>query len=241
VVGAASGDRPEKEHSMTSIRPAAAPASRKRCCRRSDSGPAFNLLLAGVVAAALMATSASSHLMPSTPAAADALPKALAPAVAVKRAPVATPAPSRAELLTGVVARRYKVAEDAAEAVVRAAFREGQRYNLDPMLILAVIAVESRFNPFAASEQGAVGLMQIVPRFHLDKIAAAGGPLLLPDTNIAIGALILKDAITRGGNDAAGLQLYNGAFEDETRAYANRVLAERRRLEESLPRSRNRA
>jgi len=65
--------------------------------------------------------------------------------------------------------------------------------------------------------------------------------MLLPEANIAIGTLILKDSIRRGGSDAAGLQLYNGAFEDETRAYANRVLSERRRLEEALPRTRSRA
>ena len=93
------------------------------------------------------------------------------------------------------------------------------------MLILAVIAVESRFNPVAASDQGALGLMQVVPRFHMDKIAALGtDAMLLPAANIAIGTRILKDSIRRGGSDAAGLQLYNGAFEDETRAYANRVL-----------------
>ncbi len=103
------------------------------------------------------------------------------------------------------------------------------------MLILAVIAVESRFNPFAASEQGALGLMQIVPRFHKDKLPDEGAPAMLETAaNIAVGSRILKDSIRRGGSDEAGLQLYNGAFDDETRAYANRVLTERRRIEQSL-------
>jgi soluble lytic murein transglycosylase-like protein len=146
--------------------------------------------------------------------------------------------PSRVDQLAAVVARRYKVAEGAAADVVRTAYREGSRYGLDPMLILAVIAVESRFNPFAASEQGALGLMQIVPRFHKDKLPGDGVPAMLePGANIALGARILKDSIRRGGSDEAGLQLYNGAFDDETRAYANRVLTERRRIEQSLPKS----
>ena len=153
----------------------------------------------------------------------------------------ASPAP-RAEKLAGVVARRYRVAEDAATEVVDAVFREAHRHGLDPVLILAVIAVESRFNPFAQSEQGALGLMQVVPRFHMDKIAALGvASILVPDANIALGARILKDAIRRGGNEQAGLQLYNGAVDDETQAYANRVLQERRRLEGDLPRVRDRA
>ena len=122
--------------------------------------------------------------------------------------------------------------------MVRSAYREGRRNELDPLLILAVIAVESRFNPIAESEQGAVGLMQIVPRFHMDKVATGDAPtFLLPHANIAIGARILKDSIRRGGGEIAGLQLYNGSFDDETRAYANRVQAERRRLEDALPRS----
>jgi soluble lytic murein transglycosylase-like protein len=145
----------------------------------------------------------------------------------------------RAQMLANVVARRYRVAEGAAIDVVHAALREGHKHGLDPMLILAVIAVESRFNPIAESEYGAVGLMQIVPRFHMDKIAAVGVPsMLLTEPNIAIGTRILKESIRRGGSDAAGLQLYNGTSDDETQAYANRVLSERRRIESALPRTR---
>jgi hypothetical protein len=63
----------------------------------------------------------------------------------------------------------------------------------------------------------------------------------LPHANIAVGTRILKESIRRGGTEVAGLQLYNGAADDETRAYANRVLSERRRLEQALPRARDRA
>ncbi len=85
--------------------------------------------------------------------------------------------------------------------------------------------------------------MQVVPRFHADKIAEIGAPsiLLPPHTNIAIGTRILKESIRRGGGEIAGLQLYNGSADDETKAYSNRVQSERRRLEEALPRVRDRA
>jgi soluble lytic murein transglycosylase-like protein len=179
--------------------------------------------------------------MPHAPARADAIGTATPPSHATSpRLPIGSPeGGSRIDQLAAVVARRYKVAEEAAGTVVRTAYREARRQGLDPLLILAVIAVESRFNPFAASDQGALGLMQIVPRVHKDKLPEEGAPAMLePEANIAVGTRILKDSIRRGGSDEAGLQLYNGAFDDETRAYANRVLTERRRIEQSLPKSR---
>jgi soluble lytic murein transglycosylase-like protein len=225
---------------MTSARIPFPPASRHRCLRRSESGPAIHLTLAGFITAAILFAGAFPVRMPQAPVMADALGTAKTPTLAIPRS-VAIGAPealSRVDQLAAVVARRYKVAEGAAAEVVRTAFREGRRHGLDPTLILAVIAVESRFNPFAASEQGALGLMQIVPRFHKDKLPGEGAPAMLePEANIAVGARILKDSIRRGGSDEAGLQLYNGAFDDETRAYANRVLTERRRIEQSLPKA----
>jgi soluble lytic murein transglycosylase-like protein len=57
------------------------------------------------------------------------------------------------ETLAGVVARRYRIARESAREMVRAAYREGRRHDVDPLLILAVVAVESRFNPIAESDQ----------------------------------------------------------------------------------------
>ena len=225
------------------IRPTLPPASSQRCRRQFRSAPALLLTLAGMTAVVLMTTAAPGHRVHEAPQRSANLPAAtppISPALTLTRLE-ASSAP-RAEKLAGVVARRYRVAQGAAVEVVDAVLREAHRHGLDPVLILAVIAVESRFNPFAQSEQGALGLMQVVPRFHMDKIAALGVPsILVPDANIALGARILKDAIRRGGNEQAGLQLYNGAVDDETQAYANRVLLERRRLEADLPRARDRA
>jgi len=194
--------------------------------------------MAGCITAAILAAAAFPARMPQAPAVADVLGTATKPIPAISRniAIGASEAVSRIDQLAAVVARRYKVADGAATEVVRMAFREGGRHGLDPLLILAVIAVESRFNPFAASEQGALGLMQVVPRFHKDKMPGEGAPAMLePGANIATGTSILKDSIRRGGSNEAGLQLYNGSFDDETRAYANRVLAERRRIEQAIP------
>jgi soluble lytic murein transglycosylase-like protein len=138
------------------------------------------------------------------------------------------------------LSRRYRVAQDATEQLVGAAHEAGNRTGLDPLLILAVMAVESRFNPIAESVMGAKGLMQVIPRFHQDKLDALGGEdaVFDPMTNILVGAHILKDAVRRGGGLMPGLQLYNGAFGDDSRQYAQKVMAEKERMLQILKRSR---
>ena len=64
--------------------------------------------------------------------------------------------------------------------------------------------------------------------------------MLDPRTNIELGARVLKDYIRRGGTDAAGLQLYNGASSDASNLYANKVLGERQRLREAVRHGRDR-
>ncbi len=228
---------------MKKLRPALPAASRHPGRGRTEPGSALAMVLAGVLLAAAAAPVLQA-LASQTTASAAAQPAAQpsVPAIRARTLTAMEESTPAADALAGVVARRYRIAHGSARDVVRIAYREGKRHGVDPLLILAVVAVESRFNPIAESEQGAVGLMQIVPRFHKDKFAASGeAAMLQPHVNIAVGARILKDSIRRGGTETAGLQLYNGAVDDETRAYANRVLAERRRLEDAMPRTRDRA
>ena len=146
------------------------------------------------------------------------------------------------DAVAGAVARRYRISEEATRELVGTAYGEGRRIGLDPLLIVAVIAIESRFNPLAQSDGGAIGLMQVIPRYHADKLDfARGGSVLDPQTNIQLGARVLKDYILRGGTEAAGLQLYNGASADASNGYANKVLGERQRLQEALRRFRERS
>lgn len=143
------------------------------------------------------------------------------------------------EALSANVARRYRVATEASRGLVALAYRAGARSGLDPLLILAVIAVESRFNPIAQSDGGALGLMQVIPHYHKDKMDSADS-VLDPETNIQLGARVLKDYIRRGGTEVAGLQLYNGSSGDPDNGYAQRVLAEKQRLRETLRHERER-
>ncbi len=139
-------------------------------------------------------------------------------------------------VLVDYLSRRYSIAAQATEQMVRAAFRAARQAQLDPLLILAVISVESRFNPIAESGLGAKGLMQIIPRYHRAKLLERGGEdaVLDPESNIIVGTRILQEYVYRAGTLEAGLQSYNGAASDESARYARRVLAERGRLQRAL-------
>jgi len=146
------------------------------------------------------------------------------------------PLPANVDALVAAVARKYRVSAEATRDMVDAAYLEAGRNGLDPLLIIAVIGIESRFNPIAQSDGGALGLMQIVPRYHYDKYDAEAESMLDPRVNIQVGAAVLKDYIRRGGTEEAGLQLYNGSFDDESSAYAHKVLAEKQRLKSLIRR-----
>ena len=132
------------------------------------------------------------------------------------------------------IAKRYRVSQDAVAGFVSAAYRAGSEFSVDPLLILAVMAVESKYNPVAESVVGAKGLMQIIPKYHLEKLYEHGGEdaLLVPDVNISVGAQILREYTRRFGGIETALQMYAGAFDEVTSQYSAKVLAERARLEQ---------
>ena len=136
-------------------------------------------------------------------------------------------------VITEFIAKRYRVAEEAVAGFVAIAYRAGSDHSVDPLLILAVMAVESRYNPVAESVVGAKGLMQIIPKFHLEKLLDHGGEvaLLEPEVNITVGAQILREYQRRFGATETALQMYAGAFDEPTSQYASKVLAEKARLE----------
>jgi soluble lytic murein transglycosylase-like protein len=137
------------------------------------------------------------------------------------------------QIVAEFIAKRYRVAEDAAGEFVAVAYRAGAQFSLDPLLILAVMAIESRYNPVAQSVMGARGLMQVIPKYHPEKLEPHGGEqaLLEPEVNILVGAQILREYQRRLGDTEAALQMYNGAFDEPTSQYATKVFAEKARLE----------
>jgi hypothetical protein len=135
--------------------------------------------------------------------------------------------------VTGWLARRYRVAPEPVARLVQEAWKVGHDAKLDPTLILAIVAVESSFNPFAQSAVGAQGLMQVMTGIHTEKYEAFGGKLTAfdPVTNLRVGVQVLKECIARAGGLEAGLRFYVGAANlDDDGGYASKVLAEQRHL-----------
>lgn len=133
------------------------------------------------------------------------------------------------------LSRKYRVAPEPISALVAEAFEIAPRNRLDPTLILAVMAIESSFNPFAQSSAGAQGLMQVRTKVHTDKYDDYGGDLAAfdPITNLRVGVAVLKESIARNGSVEAGLRQYVGAANSgEDGGYIVKVLAEQSRLQE---------
>jgi soluble lytic murein transglycosylase-like protein len=163
-----------------------------------------------------------------------AVPEAARPAAALQVLPQKESV--RHQALAEFLAKRYRVSRDSLERFIRLAYAAGHSTQLDPLLILAVMAVESSFNPIAESVMGAKGLMQIMPEYHQDKLRSPHGGevnVLDPEINIVAGAKVLREYATRTDDDlAAALRLYGGVGADLQNPYPNRVLSERQRLEQ---------
>jgi soluble lytic murein transglycosylase-like protein len=139
------------------------------------------------------------------------------------------------DAVTNWLSKRYRVAGDATNLLVSTAYLTARETKMDPLLILAVMAIESGLNPFAESPMGAQGLMQVMSKVHTEKFQDMGGvqAALNPVANIRVGALILKDYVAKGGSVEAGLKSYVGAGAfDSDDGYGSRVMAEYSRLKQ---------
>jgi hypothetical protein len=150
--------------------------------------------------------------------------------------PAAFSAPSVAEQqrVTGWLAKRHRVAGAASKMLVDAAYTTAKETDIDPLLILSVMSVESRMNPFAQSPMGAQGLMQVMTHVHKNKFDDHGGTKALqtPNANLRVGAILLKESIHTTGSIESGLKRYIGA--DDLRSdggYSVKVLGEYARLQ----------
>ncbi len=140
--------------------------------------------------------------------------------------------PKQQAALAYWLSKKYKVAPEPLSALVAAAYEVGGKTKVEPTLILAVMAIESGFNPFAQSPVGAQGLMQVMTSVHTDKYENFGGKLAAfdPVTNLRVGVKVLQDCIARAGSVEGGLRHYVGATTADDGGYSAKVMAELGRL-----------
>lgn len=129
--------------------------------------------------------------------------------------------------LTGHIQRRYQIPEHKAQQIVTAAVRNSEIHQVDPELILAIIAVESTFKERAVSRVGARGLMQVMPSAHGRKIREIGGhhALFDPVKNIHVGSRILANYLDdHSGNLRRALLNYNGSLHLRRSSFPEKVM-----------------
>ncbi len=125
------------------------------------------------------------------------------------------------------VIQRWVSNQKEAESIARSVYVYSIRFDLSPELLLALIAVESRFDHFAVSNVGARGLMQVMP-FWKKELGQPNDNLFEIETNIRYGSFILKHYIKRYKTERRALAAYNGSLGRDK--YPNKVFAQMRKF-----------
>ncbi len=136
--------------------------------------------------------------------------------------------------VTRWLSRKYRVSAEPLGAMVAEAWSLGERSQLPPSLILAIMAIESRFNPFASGSQGNVGLMQLEIKAHAEALNQFGGPLSAfdPLTNVRVGVRHLQSLLLQTASLEEALALYGASSgQSMDNQYVDRVLTEQKLLD----------
>jgi soluble lytic murein transglycosylase-like protein len=177
------------------LMPATVLAQSLETVRGEEATPATNAITVATIAAEQRGT---PNIIPSDAASAAAL--------AQQR---------KIARLSGHIQNRYKIPNHKARQIVTEAIRNGEIHQVDPELILAIIAIESTFKERAVSRVGARGLMQVMPGSHPSKIREIGGSHALfdPAKNIHTGSRILASYLdNHSGHLRRALLSYNGSL-----------------------------
>jgi len=133
---------------------------------------------------------------------------------------------------------RFRVSPEAVQSLVSLAYKVGKEEQVEPTLILAIVGVESSYNPFAASPVGAKGLMQIMAHVHKDRFEELSegekwSPLN-PEMNMRVGAQILREYTKRTGSVQGALRWYVGAaVSGNDGGYPAKVLAHKAKIDQA--------
>lgn len=125
-----------------------------------------------------------------------------------------------------------------AQKIIDTTFLEAERANIEPILMLSVIGVESKYKQFAKSKMGAVGLVQVMPNYHRTKINELKKDNLdmwSVEGNIKLGVTIMKEYINLANGDIQrALQMYNGSTRDSRLTYSKKVFNQMENLDKAL-------
>lgn len=136
---------------------------------------------------------------------------------------------SEQEGLVTYVSQTFRLSADMASRIVKTAYREALFAGVSPLLVLAIIEKESGFQPSARSPVGAIGLMQVMAKYHVDRFSTPGKRIDLThvETNIKVGSRILREYLDAAqGNLKQALSRYSGG----TKGYSTAVLDTYQRL-----------
>jgi Transglycosylase SLT domain len=127
----------------------------------------------------------------------------------------------------------YRVSADELSHYVVGAYGAAKELKVDPLLVLAIMSIESSFDPEAQSHAGAQGLMQVLTRVHAEKFAPFGGVKAAFDinANIHVGTRIIKEYLNREGSIEGALKSYVGAaLMSDDGGYGYKVMSQMERL-----------
>jgi hypothetical protein len=115
------------------------------------------------------------------------------------------------ETFRNIIVREGGLDKGMATNYAKWIFDNAYKHKVDPLLILAVISVESKFDYKAVSGANAVGLMQVIYIWHKEKVSSKAD-LFDPKTNIGVGTKILREYLDRSSNEVEALLRYNGSL-----------------------------
>ncbi len=131
------------------------------------------------------------------------------------------------------VSKAYRVGFDEAARYVTTAYQVAEEHKVDPLLVVAIMSIESSFNPVAQSHAGAQGLMQVLTRVHPEKFRPFGGVGSAFDVyaNLYVGTRIIGEYLAREGSTQGALKSYVGAaLMSDDSGYGFKVMSQMERF-----------
>jgi hypothetical protein len=135
--------------------------------------------------------------------------------------------------IASYVSGAYRVGFTEAAHYVSTAYQVAKEHKVDPLLVVAIMSIESSFNPDAQSHAGAQGLMQVLTRVHPEKFRPFGGVGSAFDVyaNVYVGTRIIGEYLAREGSLEGALKSYVGAaLMSDDSGYGSKVMSQMERF-----------